>query len=399
MTKLFSKKTFIYILDSITKQNNGLRQKLRQFSKTQKILYFANVSPWYDMKKALVLLPLFYVFSAGAQHTSNLQHTLQKGEMAITYDLTAPMAMRVKVYYRLAADSLLQVPDDQLQGGAGIYITPGQDKQIRWTMENLDSLERRQIKIRLETKPFIDMVKVKGGTFRMGCTQEQRKCGGDEKPVHKVRLDDYAISRYEITNAQYAVFLNQQEVDRDGRDGRTALIHIDNKFCHIRYQDGQFIAEQGRKDHPVVEVTWNGAQAFCQWAGGRLPTEAEWEYASRGGQQGRPTLYSGSNHVDSVAWYDRNAEGSTHPVGTKKPNELGIYNMSGNVWEWCFDWYSDYPKARRTNPKGPRRGENVVVRGGSWLYYGSFCRVANRGSSAPSYAFNNYGFRLVRKRE
>jgi len=361
-------------------------------------LYFAG-SSYQDVMRKLLLLTLSIILSAiaGAQQTSNLQYSLQKDELVITYDLTAPRAMRVEVYYRLAADSLLQVAEDQLQGDAGIYIPPGQDKQIRWTMENLDSLERRQASIQLETKPFIDMVKVKGGTFRMGCTREQNKCGGDEKPVHPVVLGDYAISRYEVTNAQYAVFLNENNIDRDGRDRRTALIHIDNKFCRIQYRDGKFVAEEGRSDHPVVEVTWNGAQAFCQWAGGSLPTEAEWEYAARGGQKARPTLYSGSNHVDSVAWYDRNAKGTTHLVGTKKPNELGIYDMSGNVWEWCFDWYSDYPDATRRNPEGPRKGENVVVRGGSWLYYGSFCRVANRGSSAPSYAFNNYGFRLARR--
>ena len=354
---------------------------------------------YQDVMRKLLLLILSIILPAiaGAQQTSNLQYSLQNDELVIHYKLNAPRAMRVEVYYRLAQDSLLLVPEEELQGDAGIYITPGEDKQIRWAMKNLDSLERQQVKIQLKLRPFIEMAKVEGGTFRMGCTGEQNKCGGDEKPVHRVTLTGYTISRYEITNAQYAVFLNKQDIARDGREGRTALIHIDNKFCRIKYKDGKFVPHKGTADHPVVEVTWNGAQAFCQWAGGRLPTEAEWEYAARGGHKSKTTRYSGSNQVDSVAWYDRNSNGSTHRVGTKKPNELGIYDMSGNVWEWCFDWYDRYPSSRQRNPQGPKKGENVVVRGGSWLYYGSFCRVANRGSSAPSYAFNNYGFRLVRK--
>ena len=360
-------------------------------------MYFASSSYRYVMRILfLSMLSLFLAAYAVAQHTSNVQHTLQKEQMVITYDLNAAQPRRVEVHYSLTSDTLKMVPEGQLQGDAGIYVTPGNNKQIHWTLEDLDSLERHQVKIQLKTRPFIEMVKVEGGTFHMGCTQEQRKCGGDEKPVHPVLLSNYAISRYEITNAQYAAFLNENDIDPDGRDGRVSLIHIDNKFCQIQFRDGAFKPQAGAADHPVVEVTWNGAQAFCQWAGGRLPTEAEWEYAARGGQQGRSTIYSGSNHVDSVAWYDRNARGSTYPVGTKKPNELGLYDMSGNVWEWCFDWYDDYPHSRRKNPEGPRRGENVVVRGGSWLYYGSFCRVANRGSSAPSYAFNNYGFRIAR---
>jgi len=325
-----------------------------------------------------------------------MNYSVEGDFMLITYNLNAPRAMRIEVLYQLDSDSLIEVPASHIQGDAGIYIEPGRDKNLRWSMEKIDSADRARLVPKLRARPFVDMVQVKGGTFRMGCTEEQPKCDSDEKPAHLVTLDDFAISRYEVTNAQYAAFLNQNGIDRDGQDRRTALIHIGNSFCQIKHENGKFTPLPGKEDHPVVEVTWNGAQAFCQWAGGSLPTEAEWEYAARGGQKARPTAYSGSNHVDSVAWYDRNANGSTHPVGSKQPNELGIYDMSGNVWEWCFDWYDAYPSRSRRNPTGPQRGENVVVRGGSRLYYGSFCRVSNRGSSAPDYAFNNYGFRLVR---
>lgn len=346
----------------------------------------------------LAIILLTALSAVKAQQPSNVEYHREKQHMVIRYDLDASGPARVYVHYIMGKDTT-RVPDRQLEGDAGIYVEPGRGKQIKWTMSKIDSSKRAKARVILQTSPFIDMVPVNGGTFRMGCTQEQVKCGGDEKPVHRVTLGDYAISRYEITNAQYAVFLNQTGADEDGRAGRTALIHIDNKFCQISYRDGTFIPLEGKERHPVVEVTWNGAQAFCQWAGGSLPSEAQWEYAARGGHKANPTIYSGSNKVDSVAWYDRNSKGHTHRVGSKKPNELGIYDMSGNVWEWCFDWYSHYTASHKKNPRGPRRGQSAVVRGGSWLYYGSFCRVSNRGSSAPTYAFNNYGFRLVKDRE
>lgn len=351
------------------------------------------------VKYFLTLIILTLSTSLLAQDISQFNYTREEQGMAITYDLNASRPMRIEVFYQLDSDSLMKIPEDQIQGDAGIYIEPGRAKEIRWSMASIDSADQERVVPKLHTRPFIEMIPVKGGTYQMGCTSEQQKCDGDEKPAHTVTLDNFAISRYEITNAQYAAFLNQTGIDRDGRDGRTALIHIGNSFCQIHHEDGVFKPAPGKADHPVVEVTWNGAQAFCQWAGGRLPTEAEWEYAARGGHKANPTRYSGSNQVDSVAWYDSNARGKTHPVGSKKPNELGLYDMSGNVWEWCFDWYDEYPSKSRHNPSGPKRGENVVVRGGSWLYYGSFCRVSNRGSSAPDYAFNNYGFRLVRGNE
>jgi len=365
-----------------------------------KISYFEGNNLQLMYKYFLFLFFLLPEASASlmAQPISKINYNQEEGVMDITYDLKARRAMRIEVFYQLDSDSLKGIPTEHIRGDAGIYVEPGRNKRIRWSMKKIDSADRAGVVPKLQARPFIGMVAVKGGTFHMGCTGEQPKCDGDEKPVHRVTLDDFAISRYEVTNAQYAAFLNQNRIDRDGRDGRTALIHMGNSFCQINHQNGKFAPVPGKEDHPVVEVTWNGAQSFCQWAGGRLPTEAEWEYAARGGRQSRPTAYSGSNHVDSVAWYDRNANGSTHPAGSKKPNELGLYDMSGNVWEWCFDWYGDYPSQPLKNPTGPKKGESVVVRGGSWLYYGSFCRVANRASSAPDYAFNNYGFRLVRKR-
>ncbi len=347
------------------------------------------------IKFSLILIHLLVVFSLQAQQIENMSTSLQNEDLVITYDQQSSQPLRVGVYRVFSKDSTIKISEKQLKGDVGMYVEPGKNKKIYWNMKEIDSLKRVNIKVELRSKPFIDMVSINGGTFVMGCTSEQPKCDKDEKPAHKVTLSHYSISRYEITNEQYCVFLNEENISSDGREGKTPLIHIGNSHCQINHKQGQFKPKPGKEKHPVVEVTWSGAQAFCKWAGGRLPTEAEWEYAARGGHKSNQTIYSGANNVDSVAWYVKNSSDHSHKVGTKQPNELGLYDMSGNVWEWCYDWYDDYPKRQKKNPEGPRRGNSVVIRGGSWLYYGSFCRVSNRGSSGPSYAFNNYGFRLV----
>jgi formylglycine-generating enzyme len=126
-----------------------------------------------------------------------------------------------------------------------------------------------------------------------------------------------------------------------------------------------------------------------------LPTEAEWEYAARGGSTGTATKYAGSNTIGEVAWYGSNSGNKTQPVGQKRPNELGLYDMSGNLWEWCADWYGSYSSTSQTNPQGPSSGSNRVIRGGSWYNYAQNCRVANRYRYVPENRNYNLGFRLV----
>jgi formylglycine-generating enzyme required for sulfatase activity len=238
---------------------------------------------------------------------------------------------------------------------------------------------------------------VKGGTFQMGSTNGE----GDEKPVHSVTVDDFYMSKYEVTNADYIKFLNDKGVNSNGSYGGTEYIDMDDGDCAIGYRNGSFYFK-GSNDAddekcPVIEVTWYGADAYCKWAGGRLPTEAEWEYAARGGNKSNGYRYAGSHNADEVAWYN-GSPGRTHPVGQKKPNELGLYDMSGNVWEWCSDWYSRgyYENSPSSNPKGPSNGSDRVDRGGSWNNYAKRCRVANRDYSDPSDGGNLLGFRLAR---
>jgi len=154
---------------------------------------------------------------------------------------------------------------------------------------------------------------------------------------------------------------------------------------------------------PVEGVSWADIQEFLKKLNAltgktyRLPSEAEWEYAARGGEQGAKDgyVYSGGNLLDDVGWYDNNSGGKTHPVGGKKPNQLGIYDMSGNVWEWCADWYDDYPSSAQPNPTGLGTGSNRVNRGGSWNNDAQNCRAANRNNNTPDNRNNNLGFRLA----
>ncbi len=218
------------------------------------------------------------------------------------------------------------------------------------------------------------MVAVEGGTFTMGATSEQGSdAGDDEKPAHQVTLSSFSIGQTEVTQALWeAVLASNPSVSKG----------------HNR---------------PVESVSWKDCQKFIQKLNKltgqrfRLPTEAEWEYAARGGNKSKGYMYSGSNDLGSVAWYDDNSGRSTHDVATKAPNELGLYDMSGNVYEWCQDWYDFgyYKKSPSGNPSGPPSGSNRVLRGGSWCYNVTSCRVANRYYYAPAFRFNYMGFRLA----
>jgi len=230
-------------------------------------------------------------------------------------------------------------------------------------------------------------VLVEGGTFMMGST----KGDSDEKPVRRVTVRDFLISKYEVTQALYERVMGSNP----------------SRF-------------KGDANRPVENVTWYDAVNFCNalsrlegltpaytisgnsvtWIesanGYRLPTEAEWEYAARGGNQSRGFKYSGSDDPGEVAWYDGNSGNKTQPVGRKKPNELGLYDMSGNVWEWCWDWYGDYGSASSTDPKGPSSGQYRVLRGGSWYDYARNLRTANRYGNIPGRRHYLSGFRFSR---
>ena len=216
------------------------------------------------------------------------------------------------------------------------------------------------------------MVRVDGGTFTMGATSEQGSdAERDEKPAHQVTLSTYSIGETEVTQALWKAVMGSNPSNFKG----------DNL--------------------PVEEVSWEDCQKFISklnTATGkrfRLPTEAEWEYAARGGSKSRGYKYSGSNTIGDVAWYHYNSGSKTHNVKTKQPNELGLYDMSGNVWEWCQDWCGSYSSGSKTNPTGPSSGSGRVYRGGSWYGYARDCRSSYRYYYTPSYRYRDLGLRLA----
>ena len=247
-------------------------------------------------------------------------------------------------------------------------------------------------------------VRVKGGTFTMGCQDGRDKdCFDSEKPAHTVQVRTFEISKYEITNEEYAAFLN---VKGNREEGGVEWINLGGSFlgehCRIRQEKGIFVVEKGWGKHPVSFVSWYGARACCGWLSEetgktwRLPTEAEWEYAARGGSKSKGYQYAGGNSLDEVGWYTENTSDSgTKETGGKKPNELGIYDMSGNVYEWCSDWYGDYSGDRQTDPEGPGDGSYRVLRGGCWFDFAIYCRSADRFDHTPDYRLIILGFRPV----
>ncbi len=229
------------------------------------------------------------------------------------------------------------------------------------------------------------MVYVEGGEFLMGATGEQGSdAASDEYPVRRVRLDSYYIAECEVTQGQWEKVMGTSIHQQASKAGYSATKGVGS-------------------DYPMYYVSWEEAQAFCRELSritGRtycLPTEAQWEYAARGGVKSGndKTKYSGSWSVDAVAWYTSNSNSQTHIVKTKRSNELGLYDMSGNVWEWCSDWYGSYNANELNNPTGASSGSYRVLRLGSCYSRASFCRVSNRGDSAPDNRSNYIGFRVV----
>ncbi len=264
-------------------------------------------------------------------------------------------------------------------------------------IKHYESVEKERLK-RQQLRNLNKMIFVKGGTFQMGNDMNFN----DGKPAHSVTISSFSIGKYEVTNMQFIEFLNNKRVDSNGSYRGKNYFNMDAKSCAIGYRDGKFYFKSSEyaesEDCPVIEVTWFGADAYCKWKGGRLPTEAEWEYAAGGGNRSSDYQYSGSNNIENVAMYSLNSGRKTNPVGKKEPNELGIYDMSGNVCEWCSDGYeyNYYKNSPKNNPLCPISGSSCVVRGGSWHSYNDVCRVSHRFRYKQNSSDNSLGFRLCK---
>lgn len=235
--------------------------------------------------------------------------------------------------------------------------------------------EKNSLTLPKVTEAFLDsiagsMVWVTGGSFIMGNDAGE----ADERPAYEVVVDGYAISRYPVTQRQWSVIMGNNPSEFVGCDQ-----------C------------------PIDKVSWNDAQKFIailnELTGKKysLPTEAEWEYAAKGGKGGKMYKYSGSNDIDAASWYAGNSGRRPHPVGEKEPNELGLYDMCGNVWEWCLDWYNKnyYELNESNNPIGPSSGAGRVRRGGSWFTQAVNCKTTTRNNVKQDFTDDSGGFRLV----
>ena len=227
--------------------------------------------------------------------------------------------------------------------------------------------------------PAFDVDEVIGGTFQMGAWGKTLDgCDSDEKPAHSVTVSTFWIGRCEVTQGLWEAIMGSNP----------------------SYFKGANL--------PVEQVSWDDCRRFLERLNNRkvelglestayfdFPTEAEWEYAARGGNKSQNYRYSGSDDIGAVAWYYNNSGSQTHPVGQKRPNELGLYDMSGNVWEWCRDWYGSYSSSSQTNPTGAASGSYRVLRGGSWDFNAQFCRVSDRDYFTPDSRNYFLGLRLV----
>ena len=262
-----------------------------------------------------------------------------------------------------------RIEDVKLEASNEVTSIPQQQEQYSPQQEYGGGFSNQTITV---NGVSFEMVYVEGGSFDMGATTEQGSYAyKDEYPVHRVTLSDYYIGKCEVTQELWEAVMGSNP----------------SKFKGAQ--------------NPVERVSWKDCQRFIRRLNSltgrtfRLPTEAEWEYAARGGNKSRHYKYSGSGNIGNVAWYYDNSGSSTHAVGTKTANELGIYDMSGNVWEWCSDWYGGYSAGAQTNPQGPSLGSGRVLRGGSWYRNACYCSVSNRYRPDPGTRDNDRGLRLV----
>ena len=253
------------------------------------------------------------------------------------------------------------------------------------------------------TLSYDEMVYVEGGEFMMGSQSTNSssayydyEAGSDESPVHKVTLSSYYIGKYEVTQQLWEYVMNYSGATTDGTifspvasDPWLGDYNPTSSYGKGDYYPAYYVSYDDIVNHFLPRLNKITGKTY------RLPTEAEWEYAARGGNKSQGCKYSGSHSIDRVAWYDGNSGNKTHAVATKQANELGLYDMSGNVWEWCSGWYGSYSSSSQTNPKGASSGQYRVSRGGSWSDYARYCRVSNRDHFTPSDRYYDLGFRVV----
>ena len=317
------------------------------------------------MKKVLALVVLSLCTTATAQTYKNVRAKQDGLSIMVQYDMAGELFRGdgVALTYSLDNGKTYSAIHDA-EGDLGANVLPGKSNEINWLLIDKDFIIGKIIKFRLVTLPE-GMIYVDSGEFTRTSNTDKKT----EQSEHAVQLGSFLMDKTEVTQREY------------------------------RHVMGKYASDYtGCMECPVENVSWFDATEYARKVGKRLPTEAEWEYAAQGGAYARtPQLYSGSNDIEDVAWFLANTE-SKQPVGKKQPNALGLYDMSGNVWEWCADWYHDdyFQIADKSDPKGPEYGKEKVVRGGSWFSNDVFCTVNRRYKLKPDYRDTNFGFRCVK---
>ena len=404
--------------------------------------------------RLLVASGLFFIQLqvSRAQDITHVRASQQGKEVVISYDISgASPADTYSVQLFLGTENGWQGPLKAVNGHVGPNVAGGCCKKIVWMAMNEYLAFSGNYRFKVVAEPTLkskgtivsqipnslepEMIFVQGGTFLMGSKKDDPHGAEDEKPLHEVQVSSFNMGKYEVTFSEFKAFVAETGYQTDSEKEGGSFIWDGDKVekksgINWRHDSKGKPRDATEKRHPVIHVSWNDAQAYIKWLNEktgknyRLPTEAEWEFAAKGGLS-KPIkpksvedlsqsewehmakgglkkngyLYSGSNRLGKVGWYHENSGGRTHPVGEKEPNELGIYDMTGNVQEWCQDWFQwyDYSGSPNldVNPISRTKSTDKVVRGGGWFDQQSSCRVSNRAAYPPDFPHNSQGFRLV----
>ena len=332
----------------------------------EKIVSEKLIGQWVMVTSPIPKKPAIIKFGIGGRGAfdgqTEIEWTLSGGRVNM---LILQQKQSISGLYELVGDKFTIIYDDN---NRSIFIRKEKVDEYR-----IKQAKRNKKAIKQLLSQYF--VPVDGGFYTMGCTIEQKGlCDADESPAHRVSLRSYFIGKTEVTQELWKLVMNNNPSHYKG----------DNL--------------------PVESFSWLEAHIFISTLNAavgakyRLPTEAEWEFAARGGNKSGKYRFSGSDALEKVGWFGRNSGGKTHPVGILESNELGIYDMSGNVWEWVNDWYGDYGSNEETCPIGQKFGCGRVIRGGSWNNNGGTCRTSNREMLLPQNGFSDLGFRLVSSR-
>lgn len=329
-----------------------------------------------NQMRGIVVQIIFWwlCLSVQAQKVSNIRAEQRGQDIVVLYSLETSSPCEVRLLLSQDNGITWSAPLKNVKGDVGRKISGGENEIVWKLLLDQEQLVSDYVKFKVIANTWQSfeptMVFVEGGEFQMGYNSDEE----EYKPAHTVVLSSFYISKFEITEQEWELIMSD------------SLGDIMNKTCQICYPQS---CSYNQANKLIEKLNFITGKKY------RMPTEAEWEFAARGGKLSKGYYYSGSYNMKTSGWYSENANGGRNPVGLKIPNELGIYDMSGNLQEWCLDWYSKYDIQKLTNPKGLVEGTHKILRGGAYNSYIDNCRVFSRSYEKPDVFSYNYGLRLV----